>query len=198
MDSFQIIFATISFPFYLVFFSKSVVMLCKGIKVIQMCKGDKTTSAKITEVLITIFTTLYGLIQIALLVVPEHLYLLPIPDYIRYVGSIGLLSPIILAVSVITMSDSWRQGIDNNQKTSMITNGIYKYSRNPAYVAFDLMYVGCFLLVPSVYLLVLSIIQFILLHLQILHEEKLLPKIFGSEYLDYKKRTPRYICIKLG
>lgn len=40
------------------------------------------------------------------------------------------------------MRDSWRAGIDRTQKTKIINTGIYRYSRNPAFVGFDLLYIG--------------------------------------------------------
>ena len=41
------------------------------------------------------------------------------------------------------MKDSWQAGIPDKDKTELVTTGIYRFSRNPAFLGFDLMYVGC-------------------------------------------------------
>ncbi len=45
------------------------------------------------------------------------------------------------------MKDSWRAGIPDSDKTELVTTGIYKYSRNPAFLGFDLQYMGVLLYV---------------------------------------------------
>jgi protein-S-isoprenylcysteine O-methyltransferase Ste14 len=49
-----------------------------------------------------------------------------------------------LVTAAISMKASWRIGIDKSIKTRLIKEGIYKLSRNPAIVGFDLMFVGLF------------------------------------------------------
>ena len=40
------------------------------------------------------------------------------------------------------MKDSWRAGVSYEEKTDLITSGIYQISCNPAFLGFDLVYVG--------------------------------------------------------
>ena len=40
------------------------------------------------------------------------------------------------------MKDSWRAGIPEKDKTELVTGGIYAFCRNPAFLGFDLMYIG--------------------------------------------------------
>ncbi len=57
-----------------------------------------------------------------------------LPRIFMITGAIlGFAGDILFAVSVITMKDSWRAGIAENDKTEMITGGIYSVSRNPAF-----------------------------------------------------------------
>ena len=44
------------------------------------------------------------------------------------------------------MRDSWRAGIPERDGTELVTGGLYAFSRNPAFLGFDLMYLGVFLL----------------------------------------------------
>ena len=43
------------------------------------------------------------------------------------------------------MRDFWRAGIPETDKTELVTEGIYQISRNPAFLGFDLLYIGILL-----------------------------------------------------
>lgn len=103
----------------------------------------------------------------------------------------GVLAVVVFGMATITMKDSWRVGIPE-EKTALITNGIYAWSRNPAFVGFDLLYLAMCLLFFNVPLVVVSVWAAVMLHLQILQEEKHLEKMLGVEYEEYRKHTLRY------
>lgn len=79
----------------------------------------------------------------------------------------GFLSILFFLLATITMKDSWRVGIPL-EKTNIITDGIYKWSRNPAFVGFDLLYISSTLLYYNIPLLFNSIFAIVMLHIQIL------------------------------
>ena len=58
----------------------------------------------------------------------------------------GIAGDIIFAVAVVTMRDSWRAEIAEEDNREMITCGIYRISRNPAFLGFDCVYLGILLL----------------------------------------------------
>lgn len=90
---------------------------------------------------------------------------------VRAIGiAIGIMGVLSFALATITMQDSWRVGI-LEEKTVFVTNGIYKWSRNPAFVGFDLLYLSICLLYFNIPLLMVSLWAAIMLHLQILQEE---------------------------
>ena len=97
----------------------------------------------------------------------------------------------IFFLSVRTMRDSWRAGLPET-KTALITDGIYRISRNPAFLAFDLTYIDVLLIFFNWLLLIISVGAVISFHCQILQEEKYLAATFGEEYVTYQKKTPRY------
>ena len=74
-----------------------------------------------------------------------------------------------------------------------LMKGIYSISRNPAFLGFDCVYMGFLLLFFNWPLLVLSVFAMVMLHLQILQEEKYLEETFGAEYTQYKAKTCRYL-----
>jgi len=75
----------------------------------------------------------------------------------------------------------------------VITTGLYKYSRNPMYVAFFLYFLGINLMINSwLYFILLMIFQFSA-HFIILGEERWRSHEYGQDYIDYLKNIRRYI-----
>ena len=108
-----------------------------------------------------------------------------------------MLGDIIFLVSVLCMKDSWRAGIPDKDRTKLVTTGIYRYSRNPAFLGFDFMYVGLLLMYFNLSMLVVSAFAIIMLHLQILQEERYLTENYGDSYREYRKHVFRYLGRKL-
>ena len=114
---------------------------------------------------------------------------------IRIIGAITSVGgTVIFIVALWTMRDSWRAGVSKTDKTELITNGIYHLSRNPAFLGFDLLYIGTLLMFFNWILCFLTVFAVIMYHLQIVNvEENFLLVAFGNEYLQYKKKVCRYI-----
>lgn len=108
--------------------------------------------------------------------------------------TVGVLGVAVFAVSVLTMRDSWRAGVPKDENTELVTSGIYAFSRNPAFLGFDLIYIGILAMFFNVSLLIVTLLVIVLLHLQIVNvEEDFLLTTFGDDYLAYKKKVCRYI-----
>ena len=114
---------------------------------------------------------------------------------IRIIGAITSVGgTVIFIVALWTMRDSWRAGVSKTDKTELVTNGIYHISRNPAFLGFDLLYIGTLLMFFNWILCFLTVFAVIMYHLQIVNvEENFLLVAFGNEYLRYKKKVCRYI-----
>ena len=90
-----------------------------------------------------------------------------------------------------------KAGVSKTDKTELVTNGIYQISRNPAFLGFDLLYIGTLLMFFNWILCFLTVFAVIMYHLQIVNvEEDFLFATFGNEYLQYKKKVCRYISRK--
>jgi protein-S-isoprenylcysteine O-methyltransferase Ste14 len=78
--------------------------------------------------------------------------------------------------------------------TFIIQSGIFRFSRNPIYLAFCIATPGCGLLLNSWWVLaaVLPLI-YLLQQLVIRHEEIYLEQKFGETYLAYKRRVRRWL-----
>lgn len=92
------------------------------------------------------------------------------------------------------MKDSWRAGASETDKTELVTDGIYQISRNPAFLGFDLVYIGILLLFFNWILVLFSVFAMVMFHFQIVKvEEKFLVSVFGEDYAQYKKTVNRYL-----
>lgn len=100
---------------------------------------------------------------------------------------------IFFIIAAITMKNSWRVGIDKTTKSKLITEGIYKYSRNPAFVGFYLMFIGLFLVYTDLITCISMLLNLYAMNRLVIEEEKHLEEVFGKEYINYKKKAPRYL-----
>ncbi len=77
----------------------------------------------------------------------------------------------------------------------LMTEGPYKMSRNPMLSGTYIYYIGVLIALWSGWALLVFAVVVSLMILQVRSEEKRLEADFGQEYLDYKKRTGRFIWI---
>ena len=77
--------------------------------------------------------------------------------------------------------------------TAIITEGAYRYSRNPIYLGMALMHLALGILIDSVWLMILVIPAMIVMtNGVIIREEKYLARKFGDDYLSYKSTVRRW------
>lgn len=186
--NYRIISLIIMAIYYSFYIAKLLILNKKSIKTNQAGIGNKSKKVIIVERIMSIATVSTIVIEVysILFTTPNIL------DGLRIIGIVfGILAIIFFALATITMKDSWRVGIPE-EKTSLISTGIYKWSRNPAFVGFDLLYISICLMYFNLPLLLISIFAGTMLHLQILQEEKHMQNMFGKEYEEYKKHTLRY------
>lgn len=186
---FQLLAVLIMLIFYSIYFLKMLSQRKKGIKTNQIGKR-KEKDIHIVETLMGVGTCLIVIVQLLSIV----LNLTMLPFYARVTGFImAMFGNTIFLISVLCMKDSWRAGIPEKDKTKLVTKGIYKISRNPAFLGFNLMYIGILLIFFNYGLLLFTVYVIMMLHLQVLQEEKYMEKTFENEYLQYKNKVFRYI-----
>lgn len=190
----EILTLVLLFVFYAAYFLKLLAQRRQGIRTNVMVRGQKSAFAQRLGLALMIVTYLTVAIQV--LSCLQRAWLIPIalPDWLRWLG-VGLTGggTALFIIAFMTLRDSWRAGIDESQKTDLITGGVYAISRNPAFAGFDLTYLGCALSVCNAAMLVAAVVAMTVLHLQILEEEKHLRRTFGKAYEDYARRVRRYL-----
>lgn len=185
---FQVSAITILIAFYGFYIAKIIVQSKQSIKTNQMGMGNKTKKVLIIERIVSVATALTIIVDVLSIFIVKNFPAVQI----RIVGLLfGILAVIFFALATITMRNSWRVGIPE-EKTALVTNGIYRWSRNPAFVGFDLLYLSMCLLFFNILLLVISVWAAVMLHLQILQEEEHMKRMFGEDYINYMKHTFRY------
>ncbi len=78
----------------------------------------------------------------------------------------------------------------------LITEGIYKLSRNPQSLSKVVGFIGISIMGRSFFTLLLGITWITINHFYILNEEEYLEAQFGDTYLKYCNLTPRYCTLK--
>lgn len=179
--------------FYVAYFIKLIGQKRRGIKTNQLGHGTKSRRTIIIELQLKIMSMFIVVAMVASVVLDTARFT---EQVIRSLGLILFAIGIYLFITaMVTMKDSWRAGIPSEEKTTMISSGIFRFSRNPAFLGFDLTYIGVCLAFGNLVLFIIATITIITLHLQILEEEKFLENTFKEEYLTYKRKVGRYFLI---
>ncbi len=103
--------------------------------------------------------------------------------------TIGL---IIVVISLINLGRSTRLGLPS-ENTTLKINGLYRFSRNPMYLGFDLLTLASIVFIANIIIAIIGVYSIVIYHFIIIGEEKFLEKRFGSEYINYKRKVRRYI-----
>lgn len=117
-------------------------------------------------------------------------------------GAVGHVAGIVLAVAGIclvfgaqlAMGDSWRVGVDPEERTALVTDGPFRLVRNPIYSAMLPTVLGLVLMVPSALAIAGLFVLFAGLEMQVrLVEEPHLLRTHGDEYAAYAARVGRFV-----
>lgn len=124
-------------------------------------------------------------------------YLLPFwyleHSYLQYVGwSLLLLSLILVWVAQSQMANSWRIGIDEKNKTELVTNGLFSVSRNPIFLGVMIANLGLMLIIPNAFTLLIVSLSTVSINTQIRLEEVFLKRSHGKVYQDYLNQVRRW------
>ena len=112
-------------------------------------------------------------------------------------GSFMIISGLIIILSAIILFKKYQTTItplNPSNATKLITDGIYKFSRNPMYLGLLLVLLGISIIINltgGFFLIPLFILYLNLF--QIIPEENAMVDLFKDEFLDYKKNVRRWI-----
>ena len=133
----------------------------------------------------------YNLYFIQLYKLPEFL------NYLRSVeiGSIFILSSFLLIYfSMQSFKNHQEDPNPTTESNILITSGIFKYIRNPMYLALTLFQFGIGATLSFIHISLMSFVTIVLLHYFVVRkEENYLTDKFGSSYITYINNTKRWL-----
>ncbi len=92
------------------------------------------------------------------------------------------------------MGKSWRMGVDPDEKTELITSGIYSKIRNPIYTACMVYGLGLLVLAPNFLMLMAGLVGFYAVKAYVRYiEEPYLIGLHGEKYMRYMERTGSFL-----
>ena len=123
---------------------------------------------------------------------PEfNLEFLTIPSYIFYFAGLTIL---VLAVRLFKKQNTTVNPIKIENASSLVTSGIFKYSRNPMYLGMVMILFGLalmFNLIGGIFFTLLFAIY--ITKYQIRPEEEVMERLFGEDFLKYKNSVRMWL-----
>ena len=114
---------------------------------------------------------------------------------IRIALAIALLIVAIAVVAVARRELIKHKEHPNPYKptAAIVTTGIYGRTRNPIYIAFQIVVLAAAIATGDAWLLIAIVVLFVLLEFGVVRaEERYLSAKFGAEYDDYRRRVRRW------
>ena len=91
------------------------------------------------------------------------------------------------------MGTSWRIGAAEGEQGAIVDSGPFAISRNPVFVGQALLFIGLFIVLPSLVQAALTLALLLAIRLQVGVEERVLAASLGQPYLAYKARVRRWL-----
>src|SRR5262252_9181606 len=113
----------------------------------------------------------------------------------RGVGVVCVLVSLPLALATFRVLSRANTPVDPlKPTTALVTEGPFRYSRNPIYVALTLLYVGVALLINALWILLLVVPALMALRYGVIaREEAYLTRKFGDAYRQYTTQVRRWL-----
>lgn len=115
-------------------------------------------------------------------------------EWLQHTGfGLALISFLWIVIAQRQMSSSWRIGINYNEKTELMKNGLFQVSRNPIFLGVIVSFIGTFFIIPNALSFGVMLLTYVTLQIQVRLEEEYLKKIHGATYLKYAKTVKRWL-----
>ena len=123
-----------------------------------------------------------------------------LPDFKFILFPYNLTGLLFIAYGIYLVINPWYLFKKHNtpesfdESTSLVKEGIYKYSRNPMYLGGIFILAGLSLILNNWISFICTLIFFLFMHFMFIpFEEERLYKTFGDDYLEYKKKVRKWI-----
>ena len=106
---------------------------------------------------------------------------------------LAILGAMLARGGQIGMGASWRVGVAEGALGELVTEGLFRLSRNPVFTGQLLLLTGVALTVPAIPTVLAVLLFWLSARGQIVSEERLLEAGLGEAYRAYCARVPRWI-----
>ncbi len=116
-------------------------------------------------------------------------------DLIRGTGAVvASVGIVLIFLAQMNMGEQWRIGIDETERTQLVSSGAFRLVRNPIFSAMILTAAGLAVMVPNPISIVGLMLLVVAIELQVRFvEEPYLRRLHGSEYHRYSERVGRFV-----
>jgi protein-S-isoprenylcysteine O-methyltransferase Ste14 len=119
---------------------------------------------------------------------------IPLPVWLRWTGVLfSVLSVALLIWTLPVLGKNLTDTVVTRREHTLVTRGPYRWIRHPFYVAMALVTIGSALVAANWFIFITGVIAFSLLAIRSHVEEEQLAARFGDAYLDYQRRTGRFL-----
>jgi protein-S-isoprenylcysteine O-methyltransferase Ste14 len=114
---------------------------------------------------------------------------------IQYAAGAALLfgGIVLLVTAQLHLGASWRIGVEEGASPGLVTSGLYRFCRNPIFLAVLVIVAGYTLLLPTRLSLLLLLGTTIGTRQQVAAEEAYLLGTYGESYREYARRVGRFL-----
>ena len=99
-------------------------------------------------------------------------------------------------VAQLGMGSEWRIGVDRDEVTGLVTDGVFSLVRNPIFTAMIFTAAGFAAMVPNIVAVVAAVCLVIAIELQVRYvEEPYLQRLHGNAYNDYAAQVGRFVPV---
>jgi protein-S-isoprenylcysteine O-methyltransferase Ste14 len=119
-----------------------------------------------------------------------------LPAITQYVlgGALIVLGVLLVLACGLTFRRAGTSVPTQTPTTALVIRGLYRYSRNPIYIALSLIHLGIAVAVDSLWIAAtLPIVIIVINYGVIAREERYLEAKFGDAYREYKARVRRWL-----
>jgi protein-S-isoprenylcysteine O-methyltransferase Ste14 len=122
--------------------------------------------------------------------------LVSIPGHMRYsAGGLLIFGSLLAMPSILIKFRRMNTPFDVRKSPStFITDGLYRFSRNPSYIALVLLFIGIGVALSNLWVLVWLIPAIVIIDRYVIpEEERRLERAFGDQYRAYKSQVRRWL-----
>jgi protein-S-isoprenylcysteine O-methyltransferase Ste14 len=107
---------------------------------------------------------------------------------------LGIVGLVVMLLAQSAMGASWRIGVDESERTDLVTAGLFRWIRNPIFTGMAAVSAGVVLMAPSLIAVLALICLIAAIQIQVrVVEEPYLRRIHGDPYIRYTASAGRFL-----